>query len=109
MVQTRASIPTAKSACAYQVICEPNSFLDESDILDWRKTAQLQAKLWSKTPNSPTQMVSKSGLMTLTPERFHIPGMRALAQFIAHECIPCCRTDDKSCCQLIGPPPAERV
>ena len=48
-------------------------------------------------------------LMALTAERFHIPGLRALARRIAHECVPCRRTDAKPCRQLMGPPPAERV
>ena len=48
-------------------------------------------------------------LMVLTAERFHIPGLRALARHIAHECIPCRRMDAKPCRQLMGPPQAERV
>ena len=48
-------------------------------------------------------------LMALTAERLHIPGLRALARRIAHECVPCRRMDAKPFRQLMGPPPAERV
>ena len=48
-------------------------------------------------------------LMAVTAERFHIPGLRALARRIAHECVRCRRKNAKPCRQLKGPPPAERV
>ena len=128
LLQTRAAIPNVKSPYACQVFVRRlTPFLGESGTIRiGGRLLNSKLDFGAKHPILPHNrsllvkillhglhflynQSSTRVLMALTDERFHTPELRALARRIAHECVPCRRTDTKPCRQLMGPPPVQRV